>query len=78
MELVAHQIQGSAVPGESMALQWHGHLLQYGVSNLYLWDTVAMMASHLIILDKCPGVWSIGIGDARHQILCEVLLWPLV
>jgi len=28
-------------------LQWHGYLLQYGLSSACLWDAVAMLACHL-------------------------------
>ena len=31
------------------------------------------MASHLIALDKCPGVRFIGAGEALRQILCKVV-----
>jgi len=44
---VAHQIQGSAGPGGSTALQWHGYLLQYGLSSARLQDAVAMLSRHL-------------------------------
>ena len=36
VERVAHQIQGSAGPGGSTALQWHGYVLQYGLSSACL------------------------------------------
>ena len=47
MEHVAHQIQGSAEPCESSALQWHRYLLHYGVSSARLCNAVAMLACHL-------------------------------
>ena len=47
VERVAHQIQRSAGPGGSTALQWHGYLLQYGLSSARLRDAVAMLARHL-------------------------------
>lgn len=47
VESVAHQIQGSAGPGGSTALQWHGYLLRYGLSSAHLWDAVAKLAHHL-------------------------------
>jgi len=91
VERVARQIQGSAGPGGSTTLQWHGYLLQYGLSSAHLQDAVvmlahhlangivewesirALMSSHLITLDKCPGVRPIGIGEALWQILCKVV-----
>jgi len=47
VERVVHQIQGFAGPGDSTALQWHGCLLQYGLSSACLQDAVAMVAHYL-------------------------------
>ena len=47
VEHVACHFQGSAGPGGSTALQWHGYLLQYGLASAHLQDAVAMLARHL-------------------------------
>ena len=90
VERVAHQIQGSAGPGGSIALQWHCYLLCFGLSSARLRDAVAklarllangivewenicaLMTSHLIALDKYPGVHPIGVVGALWRILCKV------
>ena len=41
VERVAHQIQGSAGPGGSTALQWYCYLLRFGLSSACLRDAVA-------------------------------------
>ena len=47
VEHEARHIQGSAGPRGSTALQWHGYLLQYGLTSAHLRDVVAMLARHL-------------------------------
>ena len=32
-------------------------------------DVRVLMASHLLALDKCPGVWPIGVGEVLRRIL---------
>ena len=44
-DYVEHVAQGSAGPGGSTALQWHGYLLRYGFSSAHLQDAIAMLAS---------------------------------
>ena len=90
----ANQIQGSAGPSGSAALQWRGIYFSmvfqvhvYGM-QLLRWPIIwlmnlligrlyvpcpALMASHLIALDKCPGVHPIGIGDALCGVLYKVV-----
>ena len=43
-------------------------------NNVVNWvDICALMSSHLIALDKCPGVTPIAIGEEPRRILCKVL-----
>ena len=36
-------------------------------------DISALMSSHLVALDKCPGVRPIAIGEIPRRILCKVI-----
>ena len=36
-------------------------------------DICALMASRLLALDKCPGVWPIGVGEVLRRILGKVM-----
>eukprot|EP00957_Ditylum_brightwellii_P174218 13263907-Ditylum_brightwellii.AAC.1 len=45
-------------------------LTNWLASRLLPWEAYrVLMAYHLIVLDKCPGTWSIGIG----KIICWVI-----
>ena len=48
-------------------------LARHLANRIIDWENMrALMASHLIALDKCPGVHPIGIGDALRRMLCKV------
>ena len=36
-------------------------------------DIRALMASHLLALDECPGVWLIGAGEVLRRIFGKVM-----
>ena len=38
------------------------------------WNNIkALLANHLIALDKCPGVWPIGVGETLHHIISKTI-----
>lgn len=48
-------------------------------------DIKVLMSSHLVALDKCPGVRPIAIGEIPRQILCKsmalathVMTWQIL
>jgi len=49
-------------------------LARHLINGTIEWKSIhALMPSHLIALDKSPGVHPIGIGKALQQILCKIV-----
>ena len=78
VEKVARQIKGGAGPGMGLYgahSEWlrdaTAELARRLANTLVEWNDIRtlMPMSHLLALDKCPGVWPIGVGEVLKRIV---------
>ena len=77
VEKVARQIKGGAGPGMGLygahserLRDATAELARRLANTLVEWNDIrALMPSRLLAIDKCPGVWPIGVGEVLRRIV---------